>query len=165
MRPSWEAYAQVQQRFVGNANTTWGRRGLEEEAPERVGLLTGWEVLGGPPLHPTSLHLRTLKWRDKINTSKKALKARGEIRTGLVAAVNELRPLGPNKPTAQVQAQAWSSHGADESIVAEEARRLYLVDASAMFFDCKQQKSILTDLSKKGEVLVRNQVAEKGKEA
>lgn len=94
MRPSWEAYAQVQQRFVGNANTTWGRRGLKEEAPERVGLLTGWEVLGGPPLHPTSLHLRTLKWRDKINTSKKALKARGEIRTGLVAAVNELRPLG-----------------------------------------------------------------------
>lgn len=49
--------------------------------------------------------------------------------------------------------------------MAEEARRLYLVDASAMFFDCKQQKSILTDLSKKGEVLVRNQVAEKGKEA
>lgn len=30
-----------------------------------------------------------------------------------------------------------------------------------MFFDCKQQKSILTDLSKKGEVLVRNQVAER----
>lgn len=49
--------------------------------------------------------------------------------------------------------------------MAEEARRLYLVDTSAMFFDCKQQKSILTDLSKKGEVLVRNQVAEKGKEA
>lgn len=45
--------------------------------------------------------------------------------------------------------------------MAEEARRLYLVDASAMFFDCKQQKSILTDLSKKGEVLVRNQVAER----
>ena len=40
--------------------------------------------------------------------------------------------------------------------VAEETRKLYLVDPSVMFFDCKQQKSLLTNLSKKGEVLVKN---------
>lgn len=67
---------------MGNAKATWGRRGLEEEAQERAGLLTGWEVLEGRPLHSTILHLRTLTWRGRINTSKKAPKARGEIRTG-----------------------------------------------------------------------------------
>lgn len=65
-----------------NAKTTWGRRGLEEEAQERADLLTGWEVLEGPPVHSTFLHLRTLKRRGRINTSKKATEARGEIRTG-----------------------------------------------------------------------------------
>ena len=55
---------------------------MEEEAQERADLLTGWEVLEGPPVHSTFLHLRTLKRRGMINTSKKATEARGEIRTG-----------------------------------------------------------------------------------
>lgn len=46
-------------------------------------------------------------------------------------------------------------------LIFKKGRKLYLVNASLRFFECKQQKMILTNLSKKGEVLVRDWVAER----
>lgn len=52
--------------------------GLEEGDQERVGLLSGvgWGALGSWPHHSAILHQRTLKWRVRTNSSKKALKTR-----------------------------------------------------------------------------------------
>ena len=79
----------------GKCQHNLGQEGLGGGGP-RKGRPSDWLGGAGRPASPP--HLRTLKWRGRINTSKKALKARGETRTGLVTAVKELRSLGPNKP-------------------------------------------------------------------
>lgn len=70
----------------------WARGGLKEEDGKRVGLLTGG-MLQSRPLHSTFLRPRTLKWRVRTNSSGKAVKSRGEVRTGQVAVLNEIRSL------------------------------------------------------------------------